>query len=104
MIETISEDQVGDTPREHNKVNGGNYRTQRFEMSPQDYRKAGAYFSSAEMPVGKFGGAANISAVQDSLDLQSEMNTSKQQQHLMQKLKKLNSSGIKPKQHLKRRS
>ena len=27
VIETVSEDQVGDTPREHCKVGGGNYRT-----------------------------------------------------------------------------
>lgn len=47
VIETISEDQIGDTPRDQTKAMGGNYRTQRFEMSPQDYRKAGAYFRSA---------------------------------------------------------
>ncbi len=32
IVETVSEDNLGDTPRELTRI--GNYKTQRFELSP----------------------------------------------------------------------
>ena len=75
-------------------------------MSPQDYRKAGAYFSSAMPEPSRNRFMDRSSLAQDSLELAAcEPKKQSAQKELSWKLKELQTSGIKPKvSHLKQMS